>query len=83
MFAEELMLPAVPVQSMFLVVVAHPCVKVYTISSFEPLHCLSLGVGKMLKECVAPISGEKNQTTSSIECANEKEKSLLDIGCHL
>lgn len=38
----------------------YPCVAVYAIFRFVPMHCLLLSVGKMLKECVVLLLGDVN-----------------------
>lgn len=64
------MLLIVLVLSKFSFMGTHPCVNLYAIFPFEPKQCLSLGVEKMLKECVVLIPGDENRTATSIRCAN-------------
>lgn len=47
-FAKESMLPFAPISPKFSFTGIHPCVDVYAIFRFKPMHCLSLGVGKTL-----------------------------------
>lgn len=36
---------------------------------FKPVHCLLLGVGRMMKKYIVFMLGDENRTTSSIRCA--------------
>lgn len=60
------MLPLLPVLSSFPLVAIHPCNDIYNIFRFEPMHFLSLGISKMLKECAVEMLKDENRTTSAI-----------------
>lgn len=51
-FAEESMLPLLPVLFSFLFAGIHFTLDIYGIFRYKPLHCLSLGIEGILKECI-------------------------------
>lgn len=71
-FVEESMLSILSVLSKFRIVENHPSVDMYVILPFEPIHCISLGLGKMSKECIILMLDDKSRLSSAIRCANGK-----------
>lgn len=63
---ERSMLSIRPVLSNFPLVGIHSCVDLYTIFRFEPMHGLSLGVSKLLKECAIALLGDSSRASSSM-----------------
>lgn len=57
----------------------HTCLDVYAILWFESVHCLWLGIGRMLKKCIVYMLEDENRTASFIKCANENEKSFRAV----
>lgn len=61
---EESMLPVLPVVSMFPFMGIHPPFDVYANFRFEAKHCISEGIGRLLKERVVLTLGGDNRATS-------------------
>lgn len=60
------MLSIPPVLSAFPMIGVHPCVDIYDIFRFEPMHNLSLGVSKMLKDCATIMLRDENRTSPAM-----------------
>lgn len=75
MLVEKSMLVVVPVLSKFPFMSIHRCVDVKAIFRLESMHCLSLGLRRMLIKCVVVMLGEEEKTTSSLGIRKE----MIDI----
>ncbi|NJK52916.1 MAG: hypothetical protein HC936_08975 [Leptolyngbyaceae cyanobacterium SU_3_3] len=78
-FGEESMLPLLPVLSDFPFVGTQPTLDIYSIFRYEPMHCLSLGVGRTLKECIVHMLGDEQRVSSDMRCQNGTMKSFKSI----
>lgn len=65
-------------QTVFLVGV-HPRVDICAILRFEPLHSLSLGISRTLKECSIKNLSDETRTCTAMKYKYEKSKSFLAI----
>lgn len=68
-FKQLPMISIPPVLSHFPLVGIHPCVDTYEIFKFEPMHSLSLGVSKLLKECCAAMLSYASRNSSAMRTA--------------
>lgn len=60
------MLPAPPLLHTFRIVGFHPTVHIYAVFRVDPMHVLSLGVSKLLKEFLINMSSNDKRTTISM-----------------
>ena len=66
-FKKLSMIPVPPVLNSFPFVGIHPSVDIYAIFGFEPMHNLSLGISKLLKECTVSYLKDDKRVRTSIE----------------
>lgn len=69
-FAEESMLPLSPVLPNVLFAGAYLTVDIYSIFRYEPMHSLSLGVGRMLNEYIVYSLGDDRRLSSAMRRQN-------------
>lgn len=62
-FAKEMMLPLLQAILKFSFEDIKPSVDIYAIFQLESVHCFSLEVGKMPKECTIVILGDETRIT--------------------
>lgn len=79
MLRKNWMLPALPVWSSFPFVRIQKLIKLYSMFRVEPMHVLSLGARKMLKECLKSMLGDDNGTTDVFKTAKRRNKSFKQI----
>ena len=73
------MLPIPPVFYEFPMVGLTPAVDIYAIFTFEPLHALSLGISRMLKECASRMLSDSSRFSSSLLTGNGDKRPFNTI----
>lgn len=80
------MLCILPVFSRFAFMGVSPVVDIYAIFRVEPMHTLSLGISKNLKECAVMILKDEERTSSAIpflnwtaRTFNKMKKAILNV----
>lgn len=71
-----------PVLLLFSFVGIHPSVEIYSLFHLDPMHVLSLGINKPLKECLVTTLGDSKRTKSvlkRIQVAAESLGQLLSL----
>lgn len=71
-FAEGSALFVLSVLSKFYLASIHSSVNVFTFFGVEPMHCHSLRVGRMRKECIVYMESDGQRVSSSVWCFNKK-----------
>lgn len=72
--AELSILKIPPILQDFPLVRVHESVDVYALFRFEPTHCLSLGLSKLLNECHYNYSSDSNRSSTSVTFSSGKPK---------
>lgn len=68
-----------PVLSNFVMVGITPCMDVYAIFRYEPMHDFSLGITNMMKECYINMLGCWTKTSSALVMTSRVPSSFLAI----
>lgn len=67
--------PCLPILDRFPFAGIHPSVHVYVVFRLEPMHVLSLGISKLLEECVLNMLSDSERKKSLILTIQQQEKS--------
>lgn len=73
------MLSVLPVLSNCSSVEIHPSIYIFAIFYFEPMLCLSLGVGKMMEKCIVLMLGDNSRLASAVRCVNGSKRPFIYI----
>lgn len=73
------MLPVPPVLHNFPMVEVHPSVDIYAAFRPEPMHVLSLCVGRLLKECLVHMLSHDEESTNAMCKSNGDPKQFSPI----
>ena len=66
--------PILPVFADFPFVGIHESVDIYSIFDYDPMHVLSLGISRLLKECLWELLDDSNRKTSALRTSNGSKK---------